>query len=236
MCSALTTSDDTMSVLTPRDPSTERRVLPIKAIVLFVIAAVATIAFVWIAEEMLEGEADPFDRKWTLAVHAIDTPFLDKVFFVLTTIGSGPCIWGAVILVGLVAIRRGRWHLALLLAGNALLAWGVNIALKASFVRERPTLFDEITRPSSWSFPSGHSMSAVQIWGTIAAVLIALYPARRVIIVPCAVLLIGGIGLSRVYLGVHWPTDVLAGFAAGLPFLVVSIHLIHRIMRVTRPQ
>jgi undecaprenyl-diphosphatase len=225
-----------MEIETPAEQAAERRVLPIKAIVLFAIAALATIAFVWIADEMLEGDADSFDRRWTLAVHAIDTPFLDKVFFALTTIGSGLCIWGTVTLVGLLAIRRGRWQLALLLAGNAVLAWAVNVGLKAWFVRERPSLFDEIVRPSSWSFPSGHSMSAVQIWGTIAAVLIALYPARRVIIVPCAVLLIAGIGLSRVYLGVHWPTDVLAGFAAGLPFLIVSIHLIHRIMRVTRPQ
>jgi undecaprenyl-diphosphatase len=225
-----------MSDETPRERAAERRILPLKAIVLFAVAGLATIAFVWIAREVLEGDADRFDRTWALAVHELDTPFLDKLFITLTTIGSGPCLWGTVALVGLVAIRGGRWQLSILLAGNALLAWAVNVALKASFVRARPTLFDEITRPSTWSFPSGHSMSAVQIWGAIAAVLIALYPARRAIIVPCTVLLIAGIGLSRVYLGVHWPTDVLAGFAAGLPFLVVSIHVIHRIMRVTRPQ
>jgi undecaprenyl-diphosphatase len=225
-----------MSVAPPRERAAERRILPLKAIVQFTVAALATIAFVWIADEMLEGNADAFDRKWALAVHAFDTPFLDKLFIALTTIGSGLCLWGTVALVSLVAIRDGRWQLSILLAGNAILAWAVNVALKASFVRERPTLFDEITRPSTWSFPSGHSMSAVQIWGAIAAVLIALYPARRVIIVPCVVLLIAGIGLSRVYLGVHWPTDVLAGFAAGLPFLVVTTHLIHRIMRITRPQ
>jgi membrane-associated phospholipid phosphatase len=225
-----------MTTETPREKAAERRILPLKAIVLFAIAALATVAFVWIANYMVEGAADAFDNRWSLAVHSIDTPLLDHVFFAFTTIGSGPCLWGSVTLVGLLALRRGRWQLAVLLAGNALLAWGVNIALKHSFGRERPMLFEEITRPSTWSFPSGHSMSAVQIWGAIAAVLIALYPARRIVIVPCAVLLIGSIGLSRVYLGVHWPTDVLAGFAAGVPFLSVSIHLIHRIMRVTRPQ
>jgi len=225
-----------MTAETPREQAAERRVLPFKGIVLFVIAGVATVAFLAIALRVLAGHADLFDRTWTLAIHELDTDALDYVFIAFTTIGSGPCLWGAILLVSLIAIRNHRWQLAVLIAANGVVVQIVNLGLKTWFVRPRPTLFEEIVRPTSWSFPSGHAMSAMQIWGVIAAVLIALFPRRRVVIVLTNVLLLAGIGLSRVYLGVHWPTDVLAGFAAGLPFLVVSVHLIHRILRITRPQ
>ena len=214
------------------DARKERRLLPLTGLVLFVIAALATTAFVALAIRVVEGNADAFDKRWTMAVHGIDTDFLDEVFIVLTTIGSGVCLWVAILVVGALAWRKHHWHLFALLVANGILAQVVNVLLKAWFVRARPTLFDEIARPASWSFPSGHSTSAVQIWGAVAAVLIALYPERRWPIVTLAVLLIAGIGLSRVYLGVHWPTDVFAGFATGVPFLAVSVRLIHRIMRL----
>jgi undecaprenyl-diphosphatase len=221
---------------TPKEARKERRILPLKGVVLFSIALVATLGFIAIALRVLEGHADAFDRRWALAIHGAGSTALFDVMFMFTTIGSGPCLWASVILVGMIAVRRGRWQLGLVLAGNGLLVHFVNVGLKHWFVRARPTLFDEITRPETWSFPSGHAMSAVQVWGSIAAVLIALYPQRRVAYVAGALLLIAGIGLSRVYLGVHWPTDVLAGFAAGLPFLAVTVHLIHRVLRVTQPQ
>lgn len=220
---------------TPQQERVERRILPLKGIVLAAIALVATVAFIAIALRVLEGHSDAFDRRWALAIHHVHNTVLFWIAFSFTTIGSGPCLWAAIIFVGLLAIRRKRWPLFVVLAANGLLVQLVNVGLKYWFVRARPTLFDEITRPGTFSFPSGHSMSAVQVWGAIAAVLIAMHPERRRIYVTCALALILGIGLSRVYLGVHWPTDVLAGWAAGLPFLAVSVHLIHRILRVTHP-
>ncbi len=220
---------------TPQEERVERKLLPLKGIVLAAIALIATVAFVAIARRVLEGHADAFDRHWALAIHHVSNRVLFWIAFSFTTIGSGPCLWAAILFVGLLAIRRGRWPLFVVLAANGLLVQLVNVGLKHWFVRARPTLFDEITRPETFSFPSGHSMSAVQVWGTIAAVLIAMHPERRTVYVIGALTLILGIGLSRVYLGVHWPTDVLAGWTAGLPFLAASVHLIHRIVRVTHP-
>ena len=71
-------------------------------------------------------------------------------------------------------------------------------------------------------------MSSMATYGALAAVLIGLYPRRRWWIVAGAALVIGSIGFSRVYLGVHWPFDVLAGYAAATPFVVVTAHLVHR--------
>ncbi len=210
---------------------TEKRTLPLRAIVLWTLAALSTILFVAIAQRVLEGNADAFDRRWALAIHAADDDALDSIFIALTMIGSAPGLWATITLVSFLAIRNGLWPIAMILAGNGIAALVVNTSLKWWFVRQRPTLFDEITRPETFSFPSGHSMSAIEIYGTVAAVLIAIHPRLRPVIVPVATLLIVGIGLSRVYLGVHWPTDVLAGFASGVPFLIVSIHLIHRVKR-----
>jgi undecaprenyl-diphosphatase len=220
---------------TPQEERAERRMLPLKGVVLFVVASIATVAFIAVALRVVEGHADSFDRSTSLALYELHSDVLFWVMYGFTTIGSGPCLWASVILVSLLAVRRGYWQMAIVLAGNGLLVHLVNVGLKQWFVRARPTLFDVITRPVTWSFPSGHAMSAVQVWGAIAAVLIALYPRRRVVCVACAVSLIAGIGLSRVYLGVHWPTDVLAGVLAGIPFLAVTVHLIHRILRITHP-
>jgi undecaprenyl-diphosphatase len=71
-------------------------------------------------------------------------------------------------------------------------------------------------------------MSAIGIYGAMAAALIALYPRSRRLVIPPAIALIIAIGVSRVYLGVHWPSDVLGGWLGGIPPLVVSIHLLHR--------
>ena len=75
-------------------------------------------------------------------------------------------------------------------------------------------------------------MSSMAIYGTIATVLIVLRPRLRSIVIPTTAFLIVAVGFSRVYLGVHWAFDVLAGFAAGTPFVLAAIHLARR---ATRP-
>jgi undecaprenyl-diphosphatase len=210
-----------------------KRSLP-RGLILFVVAAVATVAFIAIAVRVVEGRADAFDRHWALAIHGIDTNALDVVMLVFTTIGSGPCLYAAIVLVSLLALRRKLWPLSVILLANALAALVTNTLLKLWFVRARPTLFDEITRPETYSFPSGHSMSAMAVYGAIAAVLIGLYPRARWLFVTLATVVITGVGFSRIYLGVHWPLDVLAGFAASIPFVVATVHLVHGMLNRRR--
>jgi membrane-associated phospholipid phosphatase len=207
-----------------------RRTLP-RRLILFVVAALATIAFIAISLRVVEGHADAFDRRWALAIHDHDTHWLDVIMIGFTTIGSGPCLYAAIALVSLLALRRRLWPLSVILLANALLTLLTNVLLKLWFVRARPTLFDEITRPETFSFPSGHAMSAMAVYGAIGAVLIGLYPRKRWLIVAACTLVIGGVGLSRIYLGVHWPLDVLAGFAASVPFVVVTVHLVHSMLQ-----
>jgi len=206
-----------------------KRALP-RGLITLVIAALATVCFIAIALRVVGGHTDAFDRRLSLAVHSIDTDLLDVVMIVFTAIGTGPCLYASIAVVSILALRRKLWPLAVLLLGNALLALLTNTLLKLWFVRQRPTLFDEIARPTTYSFPSGHAMSAMAVFGGIAAVLIGLYPRARWPIVAAASIVIAGVGLSRVYLGVHWPSDVIAGWAASVPFVVATVHVAHRLL------
>ena len=205
------------------------RSLPLRALVLFGIAVLATLVFVVLCENVLEGNLDAPDRRAALAIHhSIDTPILDWIMIGFTIIGSAVGWVSAVAAMTIWLVRNGHRRTALILASNALAAELLVFVLKQFVRRPRPTLFDVITRPETFSFPSGHALSAVAVFGAIAAVLVTLYPRRRTPIVIVAAIVIFCIGFSRVYLGVHWPFDVLAGFAAGVPVLVATVHLLHR--------
>lgn len=206
-----------------------RRSLP-RALILVAVTALATIGFIAIALRVVEGHADAFDRRWSLLIHRIDSDVVDAVMITFTKIGDSPCLYGTTATVSLLALRRRLWPLVAVLLANAVLSLVINMALKYWFVRDRPTLYDEITRPSTWSFPSGHAMSAMAVYGGLAAVLIGLYPKQRWLIVAAAAVVIVGIGTSRVYLGVHWPLDVIAGWVAGVLFVVATVHIVHRLL------
>ena len=97
----------------------------------------------------------------------------------------------------------------------------LNVVLKYTFERPRPTLFQEIETLHTYSFPSGHAMVGVAVYGMMGVVLARLAPGRRRLILLLMPGLMFMIGISRVCLGVHWPSDVLAGFAAGA-FIVLA--------------
>ena len=214
---------------TPGAPITKMpRTLPWRTLIHFAIAVAATWIFVEIAEEVLEGEYDAPDRAIALAIHHhLDSWLLDRVMITVTHLGSGPMITVVVVATVVWLLRAGHRRAAAILVTDAVVSQLLVYALKELVQRPRPTLFDEITRPETWSFPSGHSLSAMAIYGSIAAVVIIYRRAHRGLVIAAATLLIGAIGFSRIYLGVHWPFDVLAGFAAGVPLVVATVHLLH---------
>ncbi len=130
--------------------------------------------------------------------------------------GAGACA----VLVFVLA-RRGRAAVTLLvtMAGAALL----NFTLKLVFGRERPEPFFDTPLPESYSFPSGHALLSFCFYGVIAAMIIARIEGTwgRAAVWAGAALLVTLIGLSRVYLGVHYPSDVAAGYAAAFVWVVI---------------
>lgn len=202
--------------------------LTLRTLVLFAIAIAASLAFVIVAAEVRTGAVDRLDVSIELAVHRLDSLPADLVMQTATRIGSNLILLPCVALVTGLAIRDHRRRIAIVLIIDTIAVIAAYSALKVMFSRERPELFDKVALPTGYSFPSGHSMSAMGIYGVIAAGLIALRPRARRPVIAAAVLLIAAVGLSRIYLGVHWPSDVIGGFLGGVPPLIASVHLLHR--------
>ena len=116
--------------------------------------------------------------------------------------------------LALAGHRRAAWLVAVASGGGLV----VSTVLKAGFGRDRPDVVPHLAPAFTASFPSGHSMLAAVVYLTLGALLAVILPGRRIraYALAVALVLVLLIGLSRVYLGVHYPSDVLAGWAAGL--------------------
>jgi undecaprenyl-diphosphatase len=109
--------------------------------------------------------------------------------------------------------------LAIVISGGI----GLNYLLKQLFLRDRPQLWERILDVSNYSFPSGHAMISLVVYGFIGYWLAKKYPAWRWLTTSFTIAFILAIGFSRLYLGVHWPTDVIAGYTAGLVWLLACV-------------
>lgn len=168
--------------------------------------------FAALVEELHEGEAFAFDVPILQMAHAMAGQGFDHVFLIFTAIGYeyGVVPFDVALVLLLAWKRRFREGLfaGVALGGSALL----NIVAKQVFARERPTLWQSISPEDSFSFPSAHAMGSM----TLAVVVILLaWPSRwRWIAVAAMSVFTVMVGLSRIYLGVHYPSDILAGWAA----------------------
>jgi len=149
-----------------------------------------------------------------------------RIFWAVTLLGSPVFIVVLGVVVAVVLARRQQslvmagWSVALV--GSALL----ERVLKLSIRRPRPDFAAQFLYDSSYSFPSGHAMNSLVAYGMLAYILVtcwARHRAAQIAIIVCAALLILAIGFSRLYLGVHYLSDVAAGFAAGIFWLSICI-------------
>jgi len=187
-------------------------------------SAIGTIIFFgWLADEVLDGETRQFDEVTRAAVHQFASPSMTTAMRGISFLGS--TLFLTVATIGVItwfALRKwGREAklFAITMAGASLL----NVSLKLAFKRPRPVPFFDLLPPESYSFPSGHALTSCCFFGAFAAILTARIKSRRVrtIVWILAVTMFLLIGLSRIYLGVHHTTDVIAGFAAALIWILV---------------
>jgi undecaprenyl-diphosphatase len=192
----------------------------IGAVVLAAAAAAGLlgIAFAWIANRVRAGSTQAFDEGVLRWVGAHRIPWLEATMLELTFLGTGTVVIAVAGVAALfLSLTRQRPAAALLL-WSTLGAILLNNVLKSAFVRPRPELFAWGTHVRTTSFPSGHAMSAAAIYGTVAFLAARLARTRRVrlTIHVGAAVIVCLVAASRVYLGVHYPTDVAAGLLVGL--------------------
>lgn len=188
--------------------------------------------FIAITEALLEQQIAGFDNAVSSVIHAWRTPARTTVFSLLTELGD-VVGYGVVLLSVAVYLyaRRRTWVLSIQAAIVLLTTGAINIVIKNIIGRERPP-GEHLVVVSAQSFPSGHSMSCIAFYGFLIYLGWHYFPHRWMKIANTIVLtaLIAAIGTSRVYLGVHYPSDVAAGFVGGLFWLVVCI-LVFRTFR-----
>ena len=193
--------------------------------ILAIVLALASAAwvFVEIADEVADGDASGFDRALMLALHpqadgvAAGPPWLQAVARDITALGSTTVLSLLVSAVSAFLLLSGRRRTALFVLVSTASGALATLLLKGFFARPRPDLLPHGDFVTTASFPSGHAMLSAIVYLTLGTLLARLVGARRqkLYIMAIAVLLSALVGLSRVYLGVHWPTDVLAGWAGG---------------------
>jgi len=194
--------------------------------VFIAMAALAGAVFVLtiLGRTIARGDRFAFDSAIMLAMRQDANPalpagpvWLRQVMIDVTALGGETVLTLAVILtIGFLAASRHLLAAALVLAGTV--TGSIAVALAKTLVgRERPALVDHLVEVSSASFPSGHAANSAIIYLTIALVSIQVIPHRaaRWFLFGATLLLVTAIGTSRVYLGVHWPSDVLAGWSFG---------------------
>ena len=186
-----------------------------------VVAVAATVLFCWLTVVMLRGEMAGFDHAIRTEVHNLATPWLTASVEALTWLGALQVLAlvdGVAIVVFVHAGRRWEAKFVLLVSTGALL---LENALKFSIQRPRPPPFFG-TDPTTYSFPSGHALFSLCVYGALAAVLGGT-SARRAIIWPFLAFLVVAIGGTRIYLGVHYPSDVIAGYLIGIAWLCTAL-------------
>lgn len=180
--------------------------------------------FAFIGDEIREGENWRLDSAVLLALRRPDNlsvpigpKWLEQSAIDASALGGFTLVWflSIAVVVFLLVIRR-RTEAALLAAaftGSALL----NAGLKLLFHRPRPEVVPHLTQVSNDSFPSGHAMISAATYLTIGVLLAHTQSrlAAKVYLVALAIVLVVAVGLSRLYLGVHWPSDVMAGWSVG---------------------
>jgi len=187
------------------------------------IAALALWGFAAIAEDVLEKETRVFDTEILLALKRLHTPVLDQIMIGLTFLGEPKLLLVISLALGAFLLVRHHRSEALTIAIAGVGAVSLNALLKLLFARARPQLWERVVDVRFYSFPSGHSMISMVMYGLLGYFLISRYPQWRWLIATLTLLLVIGIGFSRLYLGVHWPTDVIAGYTAGIVWLIACI-------------
>ncbi len=190
-----------------------------------IFCVLAMLAFAWLAKGISAGRFEAFDNRILTGIYSYRGPVNDQIMLAFTTLGES-LLLGSFIVVAVVALwRAGRRidavGLIIASAGAGLL----NQALKLAFHRIRPNLFPGPFLLTTYSFPSGHAMGALACYGMLAFVGMRLLRRciSKILLIGSTMLLVMGVGLSRVYFGVHYPTDVLGGYIASAIWLAISI-------------
>lgn len=212
------------------------RAKDLRLIALLALTGGLVFAFIKIGRAVSGQETAGFDEAILLALRTTpDDPIgpqsLTNAFMHISALGSG-AVTGLIVLISIIFfVVAGHWRYALLMLACSLGTLAGMSLLKNFYERDRPTVVTHIDPPGGHSFPSGHSMISAALYITLAVLIARTLEKRsqRVTVVAIGAGLTMLIGFTRLYLGVHYPTDVLAGWTAGLLWALVCGLVVQRL-------
>ncbi|CAN5460204.1 hypothetical protein BH10ACI3_BH10ACI3_01520 [soil metagenome] len=189
------------------------------------LAAAAILIFAWLADEVFEGDSIAFDNAVRAFVHGFATEWLTAVMQFFSFVGSPLVVMSATVLLTVTFLVKKQRRSAVVLDVVMIGAIALNYILKTYFVRARPIPYFDTPLPSSFSFPSGHALFSACFCGIVAWILLKENANRTVKVIgwTAACLIALFVGLSRIYLGVHYPTDVIAGYLASIVWVAAVV-------------
>jgi undecaprenyl-diphosphatase len=206
----------------------------------FLTAALTGAVFMSLAELMEDGNPvlERVDQAVWNAAREVRSPGATTFFLVFTLLGAGVGLGILVLLIAVVLVARGHPRWATFLVVTATGGGLLNHGLKLVFERNRPDMADALWRSHSYAFPSGHAMGSFVVFGALVYLVMRASASARVrsAAVALALTLTGTISLSRIYLGVHWFSDIVAGLSAGLVWLATTtaVYEVYRRMHLLR--
>lgn len=222
-----------------------QRVKNIEPVALVVLAlGIACLwGFIEIAEEVLEGDTQAFDQWMVQALRdpenlaePLGPTWMQEMGRDATALGGLGWLTFTTIVIAVYLWLDRKFHMMLFMLAATISGAIVSYVLKSAFARPRPDLVPHLSHVHTSSFPSGHSMLSAVVYLTLGSLLAAVMPnvKLKVYVLTIAVILSVFVGASRVYLGVHYPTDVLAGWLAGLLWALVCWLVAHWLQRRAR--
>jgi membrane protein DedA with SNARE-associated domain/membrane-associated phospholipid phosphatase len=204
------------------------RKLALRELLLLGAQLVGFAVLVAIGRAVRHGRGGGFDQAASDALQSIAGAGMDGVMTAANALGSAPVTAAVVVVAGWWCWRRGERPALLALLGVFAASIALAADLAAAFRRVRPGPGHGFDALYDFGFPSGYALSAVAVYGFVGFLAARAWPRRRVAVWTLVVLLALAIGCARVYFGWQWPTDVLAGYAAGTALLALFIYLLER--------
>jgi undecaprenyl-diphosphatase len=215
-------------------------------VLLILVAACAAVSlFLKFASEVTEGDTLFLDRLIVTSLRQPTDPsvpigpaWLTRFMIDITSLGSASVLVTVIVIVLGYLLIRGNVMRAVVTLVAVTAGYAFSALLKSQFARPRPNIVPHLVDVTTASFPSGHAMNSAVVYITLATMLAQVERdvKTRVYILCCGLSLTGLVGVSRVYLGVHWPTDVVAGWAVGATWACVCLLAAYRLDRYRSKQ
>jgi undecaprenyl-diphosphatase len=197
--------------------------IKIIGLVRLIIGSLTLLIVILLFEQVLQGKSFAFDKSLLIEIYTFSNPQLDLLMLAITYLGNP----SSIVTLFLLSFLLLWWHKDYLEAKIFMLAslgaLFLNVGLKLFFTKNRPQLWDQLIIEKSFSFPSGHAIGSMVLYGFLGYLLANRYPKLAVLIYGLTTILILSIGFSRLYLGVHWPTDIIGGYAIGFLWLMACL-------------